>query len=594
MRVSRKNALVAAGLVGVGLLAIPVAAFAAPGSPKMVTVNRSAADPHRIAVSWKPVDGSSRYNVSVFDGTTDEVRMVATSAAPVLNLTRSEPCVRLRVNVGSRNAIGLGGTSGNVWLNSLAPGGISGLTVQRSTDGAQATATWKAPTWPGFGQPGGYRIQLIRLTDKVVLQEKVVAEPTATLTGVDPALDYTLAVTPENAFGSCSTAKVTLGAPEPGAVGGIKVARDPKSPTTVNLAWTTPAYAGWAPVAHYMVGYGIGRTTTWTRADATTATLQLDPTSQFQIQIKAVNEFGEGKISGVVKVPTAGAAPTVPAGTKPDITLTQDGSDITVSLSTKIGSYKLYPKLLVRLRPVMDPTGHHEEQVGQDGASALVFRGVPNGLYTVEISGLNTAGAQLWKTETINIGRVGAVTSTGWQTLYGRPGLSGTTVTAPADSEVRLLTKATRTSADMVLSSTVQLKSGRRYGMWVRAGQMNNGKVSALQVEFDPGYSKTVSNYGPALVLRSHHANASCAQPLAVAKLPAALAAAGPHQVMVVAKGDTLTASVDGVAVLTVPNLSTVNAASPCKFPLAAGTKAGLRTMSGDNASVVFTGTTLN
>src|SRR3712207_4368446 len=81
---------------GAGLLVImPGPATATPGATKSVTVTRATDDPKKINISWAPVAGATRYNVSVFDGTGDEVSIVRAPSTS-FTLTRGEPCVRLR------------------------------------------------------------------------------------------------------------------------------------------------------------------------------------------------------------------------------------------------------------------------------------------------------------------------------------------------------------------------------------------------------------------------------------------------------------------------------------------------------------------
>jgi DNA-binding response OmpR family regulator len=569
-------------VTGAGLLmAMPSAASAAPLSTSQITITRGAEDASKIQISWAPVEGAARYNVSVFDGTHDEVKVVK-APTNTLSLVRSESCVRLRVNIGSRDASGAGATSKNVWLNTLAPGGISGLKGERTGDFTQMVAAWKEPAWLGYGAPGGYRVQLIRAGDRAVVYEGLVPATTARFTGLDPAREYTLQVAAENSFGSCVIAKQTIGTSKPTAPTAFKAVRDPATPAQVNVSWAPPAYGGYGAASYYEIGYGVDKVTSWTKVDGTSATLKLDSGTTWTIQVRAVNQFGTGGAAGLKLV----AAEAVGSSTtRPGITVTPDGSKIQVKLDSKIGSFLQYPNLVLRVSPTVADGGFTDEQWGANGASTMTFGELPNGLYTLQVNGSGTAGEVEWSRQIVNIGNVGVVANTQWLTVSS--GGNGN------NADFSAVTNTGRKSTNQALMTSVTLKDGQGYGVWSRASIDTNKKLSGYLVEFDPNYSNIVKGYGPAMVLRMQDKGKQCSAPLATTKMSSALAAAGTHRVAVVTNGDSLYATVDDVVVLNVASLAKAATAVSCKSTAPTGTEAGVRLLN-NVALTAYSTTTLN
>jgi len=566
-------------VAGAGLLIMmPGAAFAAPDAPKSIKITRAADDPSRIQITWAPAGGATRYNVSVFDGSNDSVSIVK-APTTAFQLTRPEPCVRLRVNIGSRDSSGAGHTSGNNWLNTLAPGGISGLQAERTGDFTQMTATWKEPTWLGYGELVGYRVQVTRSTDKAVVFNEVVQDTAAAIGGLDPLQNYTLQVAAENGFGSCITGKLSIGNSKPGTVSSLKAVRDPGTPAQVNLSWAPPSYGGYGVVTHYLLGYGETKPALWKLIDDTSTTVTLDPNTNWVVQVKAVNEFGQGGISGLT-LPAASAVGT-PA-VQPGITISQDGSKIFVKMSQKIGAYQEYPKLVVRVNPTVAGGGFSDEHWGANGAETLTFGDVPDGLYTVQVNGANDKGEIEYARQIVNVGGVGLLSSTDWQ-LESGPGNS--------KGEVSAITRTARTTSDMALMSDVTVKEGHGYAIWARASIDPGQKISGYLLEYDPNYAQ--QNTGPTMVLRIQQRGSLCSTPLAVTKVAAALATPGVHKIAVVTNGNSLYATVDNTVVLNLPSLSAAVTASPCRTSVPTGLNAGVRFVNSDGLTV-FARTTLN
>ena len=102
--------------------------------------------------------------------------------------------------------------------------------------------------------------------------------------------------------------------------------------------------------------------------------------------------------------------------------------------------------------------------------------------------------------------------------------------------------------------------------------------------------------FGKALLLRVWNQGKECGSPVAKVKWPAGLRVNGAHDITVIAEGDTLYASIDGIKLFDVSSLKESLASSGCKaagYSEPTGTEVGFRTWSG-NGSAVFSGTTLN
>lgn len=192
-----------------------------------------------LLVTWKPVVGVDHYNVIVFDGRTDTVRVVNSSTTSY-TYVGSGVCTRYRVRVVADMPDGSSGSSNDYLVGSLAPGGINGVRATRSAPGTAATISWGVPTI-GNGAVRNYRVVVTQTATGRVVVDRTSADASERITGLDPARIYVAKVTPTNSYGSCATGTVLLGNQLPTAPGGLQVARSPRNPATVNLTWTAPS-----------------------------------------------------------------------------------------------------------------------------------------------------------------------------------------------------------------------------------------------------------------------------------------------------------------------------------------------------------------
>ncbi|WP_203905879.1 fibronectin type III domain-containing protein, partial [Virgisporangium aliadipatigenens] len=550
-----------------------------PGAPKAVTVDRDTKDPTNIAIKWSTVEGATRYNVSVFDGATDKVTLIPGSKN-THTLQNTDPCARLRVTIGARDKSGAGATSGNVWLNSLAPGGVSGVKAQRDPTYTNLTVTWKQPTWTGQGTLTGYRVVLIRTTDEKTVSDTTVNTLSTTITKLDPTADYRLHVSATNTYGTCVVNKMPIGSSKTSAPTALRHDRDDTNPRKVTVTWNTPAYLGYGAITHYMIGAAEGSAdpTTWTRLEPTTtsALLDLDPGKKWNIQIVPFNAFGPGRI-GVTRL-----TPDATAGLKPLVNLALSGEQVNVKLGTKVGGITEYPRVVVRIRSLIaDDNAYYDEQWGQTGASTITFTNIPLGIYIATVSGTTPTGdrEEEWARQVMIVGpNTNTLTNTAWQSVLAIKSASG---------DGNVITKTGTNTPNHALLTTVNLKANRGYGVWVRASISPLKLMTGLLVEYDPNYN----GQGPTYLLRMQKLGIPCAKPLAVAKAPTATTKAGTHDISVVANGDTLTATVDNVTVLNVQNLTATNN-NTCLTHVPTGTQAGLRTWKTDGLNA-YTKSTL-
>ncbi|BFU44735.1 fibronectin type III domain-containing protein [Krasilnikovia sp. MM14-A1004] len=334
MDARRTLALMGAGLVGtaVAVTAMPGVAHAALAAPKSLAVARVADDPHKILISWPAVTGAAQYKVDIVDRDVDTVVTVPGDTTSYL-LDDPDSCSSYKIRVAGADATGDGTFTGYYTLKSLAPGYVSGMLPTRESDGTVASVTWRTPPSPGYTPVTGYRVVLSKLSDSSVLADRVISDTSFRYEGIDPERAYNLTVTAENDFGACLTAKSLMDRYRPADPTNLVVTRNADNPGRVTLSWKAP---GVTPnPTYYLVGYGQGKVTSTVKVDAssTSTVLDIDPTKEWILQIKAYNENGgSNALLGTVPVwdgqtttvtaPTTSPAPAPTATPVPTTTVT--------------------------------------------------------------------------------------------------------------------------------------------------------------------------------------------------------------------------------------------------------------------------------
>ncbi len=303
------------------------------------------------------------------------------------------------------------------------------------------------------------------------------------------------------------------------------------------------------------------------------------------IAVRACNTAGCGAISTVTKMPASGVAAPPSATANPFVLVSNNASTVTVETRGLIGAGSPYPRLVFRVFPTMGNAGYTDTQIGQNGARILTYQTVPRGTYTVTVSGLPTVGAEVEVArKVIVIGADGLLSAAEWKVVRGTAVIGASNVSMTVAGENRVLSTKPLPTADMVLTTVATLQSGSGYGIWFRAGLDSLSRIYGYTFQYDP-------LYGNAFIIRHWYQGTECSTPIAKKAFPVGWSINAKHQLVVVAKGDTMWASMDGQEIFRVNSLAAAAAASPCKYPLPQGTRIGFRTW-GTSPST-FTGTTL-
>ena len=169
--------------------------------------------------------------------------------------------------------------------------------------------------------------------------------------------------------------------------------------------------------------------------------------------------------------------------------------------------------------------------------------------------------------------------------MFGKAAITPGQIDMANSGENRVLSVKPLSSPDMVLTTQATLRSGWGYGVWFRAGFDAQNRIYGYTFQYDP-------MYGNAFIIRHWYQGKECATPLAKTAFPKGFEVNATHQLVVVAKGDSIWASVDGKEVFRLDSLSKAIAGSPCQYPAPTGTRIGFRTW--NSTSAVFVGTTLS
>ncbi|WP_272493137.1 fibronectin type III domain-containing protein [Jidongwangia harbinensis] len=305
-------AAVAASLALTGTPALASDASTALPAPQGLTVTRAADDATRIVMSWEPVAGATFYRIDMVQGGTETVTFVPGDTT-TYTIPTTGPCVSYKVRVATENADGPGEYSPFVTARTLAPSGIMGAVPGRDgADGSIGTISWNEPTWAGEAPLTGYRMQLIRYSDSVVLLDQVTTATSHRFPNLDPARTYLVQVAPQNQYGTCAAVlgKSLIDKHKPADPAGAVATRRPNS-TLVDVTWQAPTSG--PAVDYYLLMYGVEKATAGSvkvKAPATSGVLNLPLGKNWVVEVKAYNVNGSGMAPLTVTDPTA---PVVPA-----------------------------------------------------------------------------------------------------------------------------------------------------------------------------------------------------------------------------------------------------------------------------------------
>lgn len=564
-------------------------AIAAPGGLK---VARAADNVNTLNITWRAVSGAARYTVTVFDGVNQRAFDVPASATS-FTYTGDGNCTRYRVVVTAVDAAGARANTGTFIVNPLAPGGITGLKVDRTDDGGTVSASWNAPT--SEAKATSYDVLFRSMADGTVLVKRTSPDTTEVVPGLEGARSYVMEIVPTNNYGSCAPSKVLVRGPQPSQPTNLQVVRDANDNQIANVSWTAPTWSGYGPITSYQIGVRnpAQKNPTWVDlpAGATTAQVKLPNSSKWSVWVRAVNGKAIGEISKeyFLEKPGAPGAPVI----DPKVTISELDGVVKVDFDGPVGSSTAYPNMNVAIAPTTTDNGFTETQTARNGTKTFTFDKVPCGAYTVVVTGNGANGSAEFGRKMINRCNAGLVPANLWKLVFGKATIAGNAVDMTFGNEARVISTVPRTSPDMVYSTQATLTSGWGYGIWTRASVNSGASVSGYTFQYDPGYENVNKGFGKALLLRVWENGKECGTPLARVQWPAGLEVNGTHEVTVVTKGDTLYATIDGIKMFDVPSLKGALAASKCNMAEPTGTQVGFRTWSGDGKAT-FRNTTIN
>jgi len=597
LRPPRKATLLTA--TAVAALVFPTVAPSALASdliaPKGIIVQRDATTLTTLNLGWKAQAGTDHVRVSVFDGTTDMVKVYPVDVVSGTYLGAGE-CTRYRVRIADVAADGTSAEASPVLVNSLAPGGLASISSERTDEGRTGRITWTAPAWWGSGTDTGYAVKVTESSTGRVLVDTTTNDTSVVVQEIDPALQYVAKVTPVNSFGGCFTSSEVLRSGKPSPPYALSATRT-DVPSTIRLTWRTPTWPGYGTITSYKVYYGdswVSKTVDVTENEVTIEGFNPDKDSKFQVVAYAGDLRGEPSASFTLLHVGADGEKEV----DPLVRITESDGQIRATIDGTIGSSTAYPELSFDVTPAAPGGTYTEHHRISNRATVVTFDQVPCGVFAVSVSGQGELGSKEFARVLVNRCAVGGLDKSLWRLVYGKAALSGNVVDMNNGSETRVISQKPMTQSDMALTSKATLRSGSGYGIWLRAHlptNATNASVSGYTMQYDPGYAK-VNSFGPALLLRVWDTGKECGTPLGRVKWPAGLDVNVQHRVTAVVQGDSLWMSIDGTKLFAVPSLHDAMGSSGCAaagFKEPSGNQIGFRTW-GSGTSAIFEDTTLN
>ncbi|GIJ43927.1 hypothetical protein Val02_08130 [Virgisporangium aliadipatigenens] len=533
-------------------------AMAGPGAPSGVQVTRGA-DLNTANLTWQPVEGAARYYVSFFDGKKDTVTVVPAGTTS-MSFAVPDGCKRYRFNVAARDSAGAGTVSKSVWLGTVAPGPVEGLKATRN--GSDVTVTWETPRDEGYHPITGYTLDGWGENYNTHLWP---GGHSVVLPNVPATTRLTVRMSARNGYESCGPqaqavvpAAVATPVAEPT---GLTAKRDPADPRRFLLNWKAGVSPEHGAIAHYTVRYGyadgayVAYDASWadaTQVDVTGTSTAIDlpeswpeATGSAEFAVNAV--YADGYASGVG--PTARVAPAQEESQAQRVTVNHTLGRIQAELDLASGDLAAYPNTVMRISRA---DGYTAEQWLEPGTTAISMYDVPQGLYTIVVSGVSETGEQEWSRETAQIG--GDMPLSAYDLASG-----GSWEDAEQTGRSVRVTAEPLRSADHGLAYdiwTTKFSAERGYGAILRGDRWGQGLV----LRYEPAYTTTVDGQtltGPGFTLTNTRSDGrtGCATRLAGAFAPPGTTTLAQHRVTLRAFGNTFVATVDGRTVLEVADL---------------------------------------
>ncbi len=587
---------VAVTTASLSLLPALTASAAGPKAPGTLTVKRTGDSSSQLNISWRAVQNVDHYTVTVFDGNKD-ISKVVDAKTTELTVDAAGACTRYQVRVSAVDADGAAASTGVYRVAPLAPGGVTNLNLDRSQSGSDAVAFWDAPRNPGAGSPS-YKVQLKQMSTSKVVDEFDTKDTKVQFNNLDPKRTYAVKVTAANEFGSCITSTSLVRNEKPAEPTSFTVVRESAASAIALLTWKAPNWRGYGSVDAYEVVYrAVGdKESQWMKvpADQEYMKLKLDPNRSWTFQVRAIGSE-RGNFSKVATLKKDGAAGLPELD--PSVKISEANGTVNVDFTGPVGSSAKYPKMMLSIKPTVTTKGFSDTHVVSNAAGQSVFTQVPCGVYTVTVNGLtaDSKESKEFGRQVINRCDTGAIPADMWKLVFGKADIKGNFVDMRYGNESRVMSTLKRDSKDAVFTTEATLSSGWGYGIWTRASLSTGNKVSGYSFQYDPGYANVNPGFGKALLLRVWDNGSECGNPVAKVKWPAGLEVSAKHKVVVVNKGDTLYASIDGIKMFDVPSLQAAMKTSGCaaNFREPAGSEVGFRSWNA-TSSVFFENTTLS
>jgi hypothetical protein len=303
----------------------------APGAPTSLTATADGTDTIDLSWSAPASDGGSSITgyfiereVGIGNGWSTLVADTS-STGTTYEDTGLDHATEYNYRVSAINAIDTGdpSTADSATTDADVPDAPTSLTA--TADGhAEIDLSWSAPAGDGGASITGYQIE--REVGIGNGWSTLVADTSSTSTtyedsSVDPGQEYNYRVSAINSVGtgSASTAdSATTDATAPGAPTGLSATANGHD--QIDLSWTAPASTGGASITGYKIeresptGNGFSNLVADTSStDTTYSDTSLDPETEYNYRVSAINSAGTGSASTADDATTAAAPVTISA-----------------------------------------------------------------------------------------------------------------------------------------------------------------------------------------------------------------------------------------------------------------------------------------
>lgn len=363
--------------------------YAKPASEPL-NVNATPGDhPTKAYISWDAPasDGGGsitdyKVTVSTDNGVTGDLTR-STGGAKNYIFTGLTPGVEYSFNIAAVNQMGEGATavSNTITLTALPPSIPTNLKIDPTSNIGEVNVSWTPSNDNGGSAILGYKVEYFKTStpEAVTTIERTPEESTATLTGLDNDVEYTINVKAYNAVGDSQIVaqKITLTSETPNTPTNVTSVQKTGSVNTAVISWDPPVSDGGNRISEYIVtvSSGAGVTGELSRSAGLNTSyeftgLAVDAEYTFTVQAKNANGLSEPSSStSVIIIGTIAGAPT-----------------ITKAIPSKIGQVNIYWNAPAYTGGT-SITGYVLTVIPSDGSASKIFT-LPSTYRSVAITGL--------------------------------------------------------------------------------------------------------------------------------------------------------------------------------------------------------------